>query len=55
MQVDTESLLEETLFNNPQLLIPGLSLVDRQTPAPVGELHWTYLVWVETESRWSSN
>ena len=35
MQVDTESLLEETLFKNPQLLIPGLSLVGRQTPAPV--------------------
>ena len=34
--MDTESLLEETLVKNPQLLIPGLRLVGRQTPTPTG-------------------
>ena len=37
-QVDTESLLEETLVKNPQLLIPGLRLVGRQTPTGGGVL-----------------
>ena len=37
-RVDTESLLEETLVNNPQLLLPGLRLVGRQTPTDGGPL-----------------
>ena len=37
-QVDTEFLLEETLVKNPQLLIPGLRLVGRQTPTEGGAL-----------------
>ena len=37
-QTDTESLLEETLVNNPELLIPGLMLVGRQTPTEGGPL-----------------
>ena len=37
-QVDTEALLEETLVKNPQLLIPGLRLVGRQTPTAGGAL-----------------
>ena len=35
---DTESLLEETLVRNPDLLIPGLRLVGRQTPTAGGPL-----------------
>ena len=37
-QVDTEALLEETLVKNPDLLIPGLTLVGRQTPTEGGPL-----------------
>ena len=37
-QVDTEGLLEETLVSNPNLLIPGLRLVGRQTPTEGGPL-----------------
>ena len=37
-QVDTESLLEETLVNNPELLLSGLRLVGRQTPTEGGPL-----------------
>jgi hypothetical protein len=37
-RVDTESLLEETLVNNPQLLLTGLRLVGRQTPTDGGPL-----------------
>ena len=37
-QTDTESLLEETLVRNPDLLIPGLRLVGRQTPTDGGPL-----------------
>ena len=37
-QVDTEALLEETLVRNPGLLMPGLTLVGRQTPTPGGPL-----------------
>ena len=37
-QTDTESLLEETLVRNPDLLIPGLRLVGRQTPTEGGPL-----------------
>ena len=37
-QVDTEALLEETLVANPDLLIPGLRLVGRQTPTEGGPL-----------------
>ena len=37
-QTDTESLLEETLVRNPDLLIPGLRLVGRQTPTGGGPL-----------------
>ena len=37
-RTDTESLLEETLVKNPDLLIPGLRLVSRQTPTEGGPL-----------------
>ena len=37
-QTDTEELLEETLVRNPDLLIPGLKLVGRQTPTAGGPL-----------------
>ena len=37
-QTDTEALLEETLVRNPGLLMPGLTLVGRQTPTPGGPL-----------------
>ena len=37
-QTDTESLLEDTLVRNPDLLIPGLRLVGRQTPTDGGPL-----------------
>ena len=37
-QTDTEELLEETLVRNPDLLIPGLRLVGRQTPTEGGPL-----------------
>ena len=37
-RTDTESLLEETLVKNPELLIPGLTLVGRQTPTEGGPL-----------------
>ena len=37
-QTDTEALLEETLVANPDLLIPGLRLVGRQTPTEGGPL-----------------
>ena len=37
-QTDTESMLEEILVRNPDLLIPGLKLVGRQTPTEGGPL-----------------
>ena len=37
-QTDTEALLEETLVKNPDMLIPGLRLVGRQTPTEGGPL-----------------
>ena len=37
-QVDTEGLLEKNLVANPNLLIPGLTLVGRQTPTEGGPL-----------------
>ena len=37
-QTESESLLEETLVKNPDLLIPGLTLVGRQTPTEGGPL-----------------
>ena len=37
-QTATESLLEETIVGNPDLLIPGLRLVGRQTPTDGGPL-----------------
>ena len=37
-QVDTEALLEETLVKNPQMLLPGLRLIGRQTPTAGGAL-----------------
>ncbi len=37
-QTDTESLLEDTVVRNPDLLIPGLRLVGRQTPTDGGPL-----------------
>ena len=47
-QVDTESLLEETLVKNPDLLIPGLRLVGRQTPTEGGPLD---LLGVDTDGK----
>ena len=37
-QTETEQLLEDTLVKNPDLLIPGLRLVGRQTPTAGGPL-----------------
>ena len=37
-QTDTEQLLEEALVKNPDMLIPGLKLVGRQTPTQGGPL-----------------
>ena len=37
-QMDAESLLEDTLVANPDLLMPGLTLVGRQTPTAGGPL-----------------
>ena len=37
-RTESESLLEETLVKNPELLIPGLTLVGRQTPTEGGPL-----------------
>ena len=37
-QVEAESLLEDTLVANPDLLMPGLKLVGRQTPTAGGPL-----------------
>ena len=37
-QTDTERLLETTLLNNPDLLMPGLTLVGRQTRTETGPL-----------------
>ena len=37
-QVDAESLLEDTLVGHPNLLMPGLELVGRQTPTAGGPL-----------------
>ena len=47
-ETDTESLLEETLVKNPDLLIPGLKLVGRQTPTAGGPLD---LLGVDEEGR----
>ena len=37
-QMESELLLEDTLVNNPDMLMPGLTLVDRQTPTEGGPL-----------------
>ena len=37
-EMDTEKLLEDTLVKNPNLLMPGLTLVGRQTPTEGGPL-----------------
>ena len=37
-QMEAESLLEDTLVANPDLLMPGLKLVGRQTPTAGGPL-----------------
>ena len=37
-QTDTERLLEDTLVRNPELLLPGLSVVGRQVQTPGGPL-----------------
>lgn len=47
-EVDAEALLEETLVKNPDLLIPGLKLVGRQTPTEGGPLD---LLGVDTDGR----
>ncbi len=47
-QTDTESLLEDTLVKNPDMLIPGLKLVGRQTPTAGGPLD---LLGVDEEGR----
>jgi RecB family endonuclease NucS len=38
-QTKSERLLEDTLVKNPEMLMPGLTLVGRQTPTEGG--HWT--------------
>ena len=48
VQTDTEALLEDTLVKNPDLLIPGLKLVGRQTPTAGGPLD---LLGVDEEGR----
>ena len=45
---DTEALLEETLVNNPDLLLPGLRVVGRQTPTASGPLD---LLGVDSDGR----
>ena len=47
-QLESEHLLEETLVNNPSLLIDGLTLVGRQTPTDGGALD---LLGVDTDGR----
>ena len=37
-QVETEQSLEEVLVRNPNMLMPGLTLVGRQTPTDSGIL-----------------
>jgi len=37
-QMEAESLLEDTLVANPDLLMPGLKLIGRQTPTAGGPL-----------------
>ena len=37
-QTDTEKLLEDTLVKHPEMLMPGLTLVGRQTPVAGGNL-----------------
>ncbi len=44
----SERLLEETLVANPDLLMPGLTLVGRQTPTEGGSLD---LLGVDVQSR----
>ena len=37
-RMETENLLEELLVRNPDMLMPGLTLVGRQTPTESGNL-----------------
>ena len=37
-RMETESTLEEVLVRNPDMLMPGLTLVGRQTPTDIGNL-----------------
>lgn len=46
--IETENLLEETLVKNPDMLIPGLKLVGRQTPTAGG---WLDLLGVDRDGR----
>ena len=47
-EMDTEALLEDTLVKNPGLLMPGLTLVGRQTPTEGGPLD---LLGVDSDGR----
>ena len=47
-QTDTERLLEDTLVNNPDMLMPGLTLIGRQTPTEDG---WLDLLGVDDDGR----
>lgn len=46
--IETENLLEKTLVKNPDMLIPGLKLVGRQTPTDGG---WLDLLGVDRDGR----
>ena len=46
--IETENLLEKTLVKNPDMLIPGLKLVGRQTPTAGG---WLDLLGVDRDGR----
>ena len=46
--IETEKLLEDTLVKNPDMLMPGLKLVGRQTPTPGG---WLDLLGVDRDGR----
>ena len=47
-QAESERLLEDTLVNNPDMLVPGLSLVSRQARTEDG---WLDLLGVDEDGR----
>ena len=52
-RMESERLLEETLVDNPDLLMPGLTIVGRQ--APTDGARWTFSAWTRTAGSWYSN